>query len=141
MSYQRKHQRNQLIAEEDPDYVPEKNGGGGGGRISDRERFLRIFYLESLAGLWIAIVIAIIILGSAVYFNLHFVIGFCIAVTGGVLLIVVLIEIICWQVIGEVDVERLNVVRKIVLVPKELLLTIIIGLSIWAGVVMLQRAL
>jgi len=99
----------------------------------------RFYYVESMVVAWIAISISVFFYGVLLHINLNFYVGVAILYIGVVLMALTIFSALAWAIIGMHDTSRFIKMRKIFLVIKFLLMGVVAGLTVWAGVIMIDR--
>lgn len=95
--------------------------------------------LEHVAAAWVAVALSAMFFGVLVHINLNFYAGISILFVSLALLLVTLVAIVALLVSGSCTPACYLLTRGILLIVKLVLLCIVFGLGIWAGVIMIQR--
>ena len=99
---------------------------------SPHEQFTRFYYCESTFSNWLTIACAILVLGTTVHLNVHAVVGATIFLLGTVALGWTLVMSFIWSLTGERNPLWIIRMRRLALVPMQLLLCAVFGLCTWA---------
>jgi hypothetical protein len=126
--------------EEDEDGSDDKESIKPPAAISIQEHFTRFYYNESIFVVWVAAAISVMAYGVLVHINLDHIIGVCIMLDGLALLVSCMLGVLLWLVFGEFGIEHFIRWRKMLVALKVMLLLILVGLSIWAAVMMIQKS-
>lgn len=106
---------------------------------SKPDLFTRYYYQEVMAANWLVLALTVMFLGVSVHINLHSVMGVIVLLLGISLLLLELVGTVLWMTRGESDTNWLLELRRGLLVAKLALLVGVVGVAVWAAVVMIQR--
>lgn len=109
--------------------------------ISIEEEWRRFTYMENVVSQWLVVAVGILMFGVLVHINLNYYVGISIVFDGLSFGGVTLIGAIVWLSNRKnLTLRAFMVQRQKVLYTKYVLFVILIGLSIWAAIVMIQRS-
>ena len=95
--------------------------------------------LEHTTAAWVAVALSAMFFGVLVHINLNYFAGISILFVSLALLLVTLVAIVALLLSGMCTPRCYLLTRGILLIVKLVLLCGVLGLGIWAGVIMIQR--
>lgn len=117
------------------------DGDEGDRPVHGETTFLsRYYFQEVMSSSSFAIDLTAIFVGISVHINLHFIIGVCIFIVGTWMLACDLVGSTTWMASGEDDVDWMVRVRRVLMWLRLIGLASVVGFSVWAAVVMIQRS-
>jgi hypothetical protein len=109
----------------------------------EQRQLTQHFQLESLAGLWLTVALSVMVFGVLVHINLNFVIGVSLIIAGIVIAATTLVGESMWLMLPRrfASVSDFVEQRRSFQVARFVQLAVVLALSVWTAVVMLQRSI